>query len=185
MKAAMEPAAVPTTPVLRDATPEDMPAVQEIYAQYVLNGKASFEETPPGLDEMLRRRDAVVETGLPYLVAETDGVLHGYAYAAPYRTRSGYRYTLEDAIYVAPGALGAGVGTLLLGGLIERCEALGYRQMVSVIGDSDNAPSIGLHRKLGFEQTGVLKSIGFKFGQWVDSVVMQRSLGQGDADKPE
>jgi len=189
MNAAMESAAPPQAAVLRDAAPEDMEAVLDIYAHYVLSGKASFEETPPDLDGMRRRRDAVLEAGLPYLVVETPGaagaVVGGYAYAVPYRPRSAYRYTVEDTVYVARDALGAGLGALLLGGLIERCEALGYRQMVAAIGGSDNAPSIGLHKKFGFEQAGVLKSAGFKFGQWVDSVLMQRPLGEGDAEKPE
>ena len=172
--------------VVRPAGEADMPAVQAIYAHHVLTGLASFEEVPPGLAEMTARRQAVVGRGLPYLVAEdgAGGGILGYAYAAPFRDRPAYRYSLEDSVYVAPAAAGRGIGTALLTALVTRCGELGYRQMVAVIGDSANAASIRLHAKLGFEMAGRLASIGFKFGRWVDSVYMRRPLGPGDGTPP-
>jgi phosphinothricin acetyltransferase len=177
-------AAAPRAVVVRDARPDDLPSIRSIYAHHVLHGLASFEETPPDLDELRSRRAAVLAAGLPWLVAEADAVIAGYAYATPYRTRSGYRYTLEDSVYVAPGLQRGGVGTRLLNALIERCEAGPWRQMIAVIGDSDNAGSIALHQRMGFRVVGTLTSAGFKFGRWVDSVLMQRSLGAGDATLP-
>lgn len=169
---------------IRPAREANMAAVQAIYAHHVLTGLASFEEVPPDVAEMAARREKVIGRGLPYLVAEAaDGVL-GYAYAAPFRDRVAYRYSLEDSVYVAPAAVGRGVGSALLAELIVRCGDLGYRQMVAVIGDSANAPSIGLHAKMGFEMAGRLVSIGFKFGRWVDSVYMRRPLGPGDGTLP-
>jgi len=170
--------------LVRDAADGDMAAVQAIYAAHVSGGLASFEETPPDVAEMARRRAAVLELGLPYRVAEWDGAVKGFAYAGPYRNRPAYRYSLENSVYVAADALGRGLGRRLLGDLIERCTALGYRQMVAVIGDSANEASITLHARLGFETAGVQKSIGFKFGRWVDSVIMQRPLGEGDRTLP-
>lgn len=169
---------------VRDAHVEDLPHVQRIYAHHVLHGLASFEEQPPDLAEMTRRYEAVVTRGLPYLVAEGAGQVHGYAYAAPYRPRPAYRFTLEDSIYVDDAAVGRGVGRELLSVLLARCAGLGYRQMLAVIGDSGNAGSIGLHAALGFEQAGMLRSVGFKFGRWVDSVIMQKALGPGDSTLP-
>ncbi len=170
---------------IRPACEADMAAVQAIYAHHVLTGLASFEEVPPDVAEMAARRAKVTGRGLPYLVAEAaDGVL-GYAYAAPFRDRVAYRYSLEDSVYVAPAAAGRGVGSALLAELIIRCGDLGYRQMVAVIGDSANAASIGLHAKMGFEMAGRLVSIGFKFGRWVDSVYMRRPLGPGDGTPPD
>ncbi len=171
-------------PLVRDATPEDMAAVQAIYAHHVAHGLASFEETPPDEAEMARRRAAITDLGLPYLVAEVDGRVRGFAYAAPYRSRPAYRYSVEDSVYVAPGATRLGAGRVLLGDLIERCSALGYRQMIAVIGDSGNAPSIDLHAKMGFQPAGNIRSAGFKLGRWVDSVIMQRALGKGDDTRP-
>ena len=133
---------------------------------------------------MARRRAAVLESRLPYRVAEYEGAVKGFAYAGPYRYRPAYRYSLENSVYVASDALRLGLGRLLLEDLIERCTALGYRQMVAIIGDSQNQASINLHAQLGFETTGVLKSVGFKFGRWVDSVIMQRPLGDGDGTLP-
>lgn len=177
-----------STPALamtvRDAADADLAAVQAIYAHFVLHGLASFEEVPPSTAEIARRREAVRALGLPYLVAEAEGRVLGFAYAGPYRPRPAYRYTVEDSVYVAPDAGGRGAGRALLATLIRRCEAAGFRQMVAVIGDSGNAASIGLHRALGFETAGVLRSVGFKFGRWVDSVLMQRRLGPGDAGLP-
>lgn len=173
---------------IRPAHEADMAAVQAIYALHVLTGLASFEEVPPDLAEMSARRQKVTGRGLPYLVAEAadeaGGTVLGYAYAAPFRDRVAYRYSLEDSVYVAPAAVGRGVGTALLAELIVRCGDLGYRQMVAVIGDSANAPSIRLHAKMGFEMAGRLTSIGFKFGRWVDSVYMRRPLGPGDGAPP-
>ena len=169
---------------IRDATEADLPAVQSIYAHHVLHGLASFEETPPGVAEMAARRAAVLAQGLPYLAAETDGRVVGYAYAGAYRPRPAYRYAIEDSIYVADGMAGRGIGRALLAALIERCEAGPWRQMIAVIGDSGNAASIALHEALGFRQAGLFRSVGFKFGRWVDSVLMQRPLGPGDASLP-
>jgi len=169
---------------VRDATPEDLPAVQAIYAHHVMHGLASFEEAPPALDEMRRRFDDVVSRGLPYLVACDGREILGYGYCTLYRARSAYRFTLEDSVYVREGLRRKGVGRLVLAELVRRCEALGYRQMVAVIGDSANAGSIQLHAALGFVRSGTLRSTGFKFGRWVDSVLMQRPLGAGDGTRP-
>jgi L-amino acid N-acyltransferase YncA len=169
---------------VRPASPQDLPAVQSIYAYHVLHGLASFEEEPPPVEEMQRRFADVTGQGLPYLVAEEKGEILGYGYCSLYRTRSAYRYTLEDSIYVKEGRQGKGIGKMILTELIARCEALHYRQMIAVIGDSANAGSIKLHASLGFVRAGVLRSSGFKFGRWVDSVYMQRPLGQGDGTKP-
>ena len=169
---------------MRLATPDDLPAIHEIYGHHVLHGLASFEEEAPPLEELRRRFDDVRSRGLPWLAADFGGVLAGYGYCAPYRTRSAYRYSLEDSIYVRQGSEGRGVGSALLGALIERCESLGYRQLVAVIGDSANAGSIALHRRMGFTPAGNLTSVGFKFGRWVDSVFMQRALGGGDSTPP-
>ena len=143
------------------------------------------EEDPPSADEMDARRRAVQDKGLPYLVAEADGKVLGFAYAGPFRPRAAYRYTLEDSVYVDPAAHGQGVGRAVLSAVIAACEALGIRQLMAVIGDSGNAGSIGLHRSLGFEQTGVGRSVGFKHGRWVDIVHMQKALNGGDARAPD
>lgn len=169
--------------LVRDAQEEDMPAVQAIYAHHVTHGLASFEEVPPDTQEMRARRKAVLDQNLPYLVAESDGRVVGYCYAAAYRSRAAYRYTVEDSVYVADGEGGRGIGTALLRTLIARCEAGPWRQMVAVIGDSGNAGSIALHRACGFAPIGTLRAVGFKFERWVDSVLMQRALGAG-SDKP-
>lgn len=161
-----------------------MSAVTAIYAKHVLHGLASFEEVPPPLDEMKSRRAGVLKLHLPYLVAELDNHVAGYAYATFYRARPAYRYTVEDSVYVADGLHGRGIGTALLAELIARCEQGPWRQMLAVIGDSDNAPSIALHRRLGFTSCGTLAAVGFKHGRWVDSVFMQRALGPGDSQKP-
>ncbi len=171
--------------VLRDAVDGDLPAIQAIYAHHVMHGLGSFEEVPPSLEEMTRRFRELREKGLPYLVATRGPKLLGYAYAGVFRPRSAYRYACEDSIYVAQDAVGQGVGKLMLAELIRRCTALGFRQMVAVIGDSANHGSIGVHRALGFAHAGNLESVGFKFGRWVDSVFMQLPLGSGDASLPE
>jgi phosphinothricin acetyltransferase len=170
--------------LVRDASDADMVAVTQIYATHVLHGLASFEEIPPSLDEMKSRRASVLQLGLPYLVAELDGRVVGYSYATFYRTRPAYRYTVEDSVYVEAGLNGRGIGTKLLAELIARCERGPWRQMLAVIGDSGNAGSIALHRRLGFTPAGSLTSVGFKFGRWVDSVFMQRALGGGDSTLP-
>jgi L-amino acid N-acyltransferase YncA len=167
-----------------EAALSHVPALQAIYAHWVTTGLASFEEIPPDIAEMDRRRCDVQAKGLPYLAAVDGSSVLGFAYVGPYRTRPAYRFTVEDSVYVAPGANGRGVGRALLGRLIALAEARNLRQMVAIIGDSANHASIGLHEALGFERTGVLRSVGFKHGRWVDSVVMQRALGAGDGALP-
>ena len=169
---------------MRPAAPRDLPAIQSIYAHHVLTGLASFEEEPPPVEEIERRFRDVTARGLPYLVAEIGSAVAGYGYCAPYRARSAYRYALEDSIYIRHDMTGRGIGGRLLEELIRRCEGLGYRQIIAVIGDSANQPSIGVHAACGFVRVGTLRSVGFKFGRWVDSVFMQRPLGPGDATKP-
>lgn len=171
--------------VVRPSRAEDIDAIQAIYAHHVLHGLASFEEVPPNAADLAARRDAILVGGLPYLVAEVDGQVVGYAYAGLFRTRSAYRYTLEDSVYVAPGREGQGVGRALLTRLLAECEPLGCRRMIAVIGDSGNAGSIGLHAALGFQHAGVLPATGFKHGRWVDTVMMQRPMGAGDETLPE
>lgn len=170
---------------MRPATPDDLPAVQAIYAHHVRHGLASFEEEAPGTEEIRRRYAEVTGKGLPWLVADFGGMVAGYGYCAPYRARSAYRYALEDSVYVRQDYHGRGVGAALLAALVERCAALGYRQLIAVIGDSAHAASINLHAAAGFVRVGTLRSVGFKFGRWVDSVLMQRPLGAGDGAPPE
>jgi len=170
--------------IVRDATEADMAAVQAIYAHNVLHGRASFEETPPTLCEMLDRRRTVLGMGIPYLVADVAGEIAGYSYATSYRPRPAYRFTIEDSVYVADSHHGRGIGAALLGKLVERCSAGPWRQMLAIIGDSGNGPSIAVHRRLGFEHVGTLRSVGFKLGAWTDTVLMQRALGAGDSAPP-
>ena len=169
---------------VRPATLDDIPAIQAIYAHHVLHGLGSFEEQAPSVGEMRRRHDDITSGGFPYVVAEIGGTVAGYGYCTLYRTRSAYRHALEDSVYVRQDSVGRGVGRAILAELIRRCEALGYRQIVAVIGDSANAASIGLHASQGFLKVGTLRSVGFKLGRWVDSVFMQRPLGAGDAIPP-
>jgi len=169
---------------IRESTAGDVPVLQRIYAHHVLQGLASFEEEPPPEDELARRRADVLARGLPHLVAEIRGRVVGYSYASPYRARSAYRYTLENSVYVDADMTGCGIGPRLLDTLIARCEAGPWRQMIAVIGDSANLPSIRLHERAGFQRVGLLRSVGFKFGRWVDSVLMQRDLGPGDGAPP-
>lgn len=169
---------------MRPATPEDVPAIHAIYSYHVLHGLASFEEEPPPLEEMRRRFDDVRRRGLPYLAADFGGVLAGYGYCAPYRSRSAYRYSLEDSVYVRHGSEGRGVGSALLRALIERSEALGFRNIIAVIGDSANAASIAVHRALGFEPVGTIGAAGWKLGRWLDVVLMQKQLGFGATTVP-
>jgi L-amino acid N-acyltransferase YncA len=176
---------MPASPLLiRPSTADDVPAIAAAYAWNVRHGTGTFELEAPSEAEMARRREDVLGKGLPWLVAERDGRVLGYAYANQFRPRPAYRFCLEDSIYLAPQAHGQGVGKLLLAELIARCEAHGARQMLAVIGDSANAGSIGVHRACGFEPAGVLKSAGWKFGRWLDVVLMQRTLGQGDSVAP-
>ncbi|MGH8674066.1 MAG: GNAT family N-acetyltransferase [Burkholderiales bacterium] len=170
--------------ILRPATAADCAAIQSIYAHHVLHGLASFEEEPPSLQEMRSRFDEVVARGLPYLAMEAAGEVLGYGYCTLYRTRSAYRYALEDSVYVRREQHRKGIGKAILEELIVRCEQLGYRQLIAVIGDSAQAASIGLHASLGFLRAGTLRSVGFKFGRWVDTVIMQRPLGTGDGTRP-
>ncbi|MBB5045542.1 phosphinothricin acetyltransferase [Rhodopseudomonas rhenobacensis] len=169
---------------IRPTAVADLPAITAIYAEEVRCGTATFELTPPDLAEMTRRFEALTGNGFPYLVARRDGELLGYAYAGPYRPRPAYRFTVENSIYLAPAAQRQGVGSRLLGRLIAESEARGYRQMIAVIGGSDNLGSIALHGRAGFQMIGVHPSVGFKFGRWLDSVLMQRALGEGDATTP-
>lgn len=161
---------------LRSATDADVAAITEIYAHYVRTALATFEIDPPNAEEMARRRAEVVTRGLPYLVAERDGVVVGYAYVSPYHSRKAYRFSVEDSIYVHPEHARRGIGRVLLADLIDRSEQCGARQMVAIIGDSGNTASIGLHEEFGFRHVGVLRSVGFKFERWVDTVLMQREL---------
>ncbi len=166
---------------IRPSTAADVADACEIYAWNVRNGTGTFEIEPPDAAEIARRRDDVIGKGLPWLVAEREGLLLGYAYANHFRPRPAYRYCLEDSIYLAPQAQGQGVGRILLAELLAQCEAAGARQMLAVIGDSENRSSIGVHRALGFESAGILRSAGWKFGRWLDVVLMQKALGAGDA----
>lgn len=178
------PTARQAAPVVRDAVPADLPAVQAIYGHHVLTGLGSFEETPPVLGELEKRYRAVVDLGLPYLVAELDGKVVGFAYAGAFRPRPAYRNTVENSVYVAPGLEGRGVGRALLGMLVDRCTAAGRRQMIAVIGGGyDNAGSARLHAALGFKECALLRAVGWKFGRWLDVLMMQRPLGAG-ADNP-
>ena len=169
---------------LRPAQTADLEAIQAIYAHHVTHGLGTFEEVPPSVAAMAERLEAVRSKGLPWLVAEEGEVL-GYAYAGPFRTRAAYRYTVEDSVYVAEAARGAGIGKALLAAVIAECEGLGLRQMVGVIGDSGNAASIALHRALGFEFLAALPGLGWKFERWVDVVWMQRPLGPGASSGPD
>lgn len=170
-----------STIIVRPSTEADLAAITDLYAHHVRHSLATFELEPPDQAEMARRRQALVDRGLPWLVAENKSVLVGYAYAGPYRARAAYDWTLEDSIYIRHDCIGRGVGRALLEPLIETCTRSGYRQMIAVIGDSANAGSIALHRACGFHPVGVFASTGWKFGRWVDSVLMQRPLGCGDA----
>ncbi len=169
---------------IRACEEADVAVIAEIYRHHVLTSAATFEVDPPDAAEMARRRRAVVDGGYPYFVAEEAGRIVGYAYASAYRARPAYRHTVENSVYTRPGCERRGIGRLLLEALIEACEASGFRQVVAVIGDSANEASIGLHAHLGFRMAGTLQAAGFKFGRWVDIVLMQRALGPGDGAPP-
>lgn len=169
---------------LRPAIPSDIPDIQAIYAHHVLHGAGTFEEVPPSVEEMQARYDAIVARGWSYLVGtDATGVL-GYAYYAQLRDRSAYRFTAETSIYVREDVRGQGVGKTLVQRLLADAEAAGFRQMIAVIGDSENVGSIGVHASLGFQKCGLLRASGLKFGRWLDTVYMQRELGRGDTDVP-
>jgi L-amino acid N-acyltransferase YncA len=170
---------------IRPATQADIAAITVIYAHAVRHGTASFELDPPDETEMAARMATLLKGGFPYLAAEAGGVLVGYAYAGPFRLRPAYRFTLEDSIYVSPDHQRHGIGRELLPRLIAASEAAGFRQMIAVIGDSANAASIELHRAAGFDMVGTFEASGYKFGRWVDTVLMQRPLGDGAASPPD
>ena len=169
---------------IRPAATSDLPAITAIYREAVLHGTATFELEPPDVAEMSRRYDSLTRGGFPYLVAVMDDVVAGYAYAGPHRPRPAYRFTVENSVYLDAAAQGRRVGTRLMQELIAACETRGYRQMVAVIGDSANAASIGLHARTGFEMIGTHRNVGFKFGRWLDTVHMQRALGEGGTTVP-
>jgi L-amino acid N-acyltransferase YncA len=170
--------------MIRPSREGDVAQIAAIYGYHVLHGLASFEEVPPDIDELASRRRDILARGLPYLVAEQSGRLLGYCYAGPYRTRSAYRFAVEDSIYIDKAEVGRGLGRALLATVLDRCAELGYRQMIAVIGGSDTWPSIRLHAALGFTRVGLLPAVGFKFGSWVDIVLMQRALGPGETVPP-
>ncbi|MGB8399496.1 N-acetyltransferase family protein [Bradyrhizobium sp.] len=169
---------------IRPALEADLPLVTEIYAHAVRFGTATFELIPPDLAEMTRRYQALMDGGFPYFVSVLDGGVVGYAYAGPYRPRPAYRFTVENSVYLAPSIHRRGIGLQLMQRLIAACEARGYRQMIAVIGDSANAGSIGVHIRTGFEMIGTHPNVGFKFGRWLDTVMMQRALGEGASSLP-
>jgi phosphinothricin acetyltransferase len=170
---------------IRPAELADLQAITRIYAHAVLHGTASFEFEPPDEAQMTRRYQTLLAGGYPYLVAENEGAIAGYAFAGPYRPRPAYHWSVEDSVYVAPQAQRRGVGCMLLAQLIVAAEARGFRQMIAVIGDSAQTPSIALHEAAGFRSVGILQAVGFKFGRWLDSVLMQRALGHGTATPPQ
>jgi phosphinothricin acetyltransferase len=169
---------------LRPATFADIRAITAIYAEAVLKGTATFEIEAPNEAEMERRMKALFAGGFPYFVAERAGVVLGYGYAGYYRERIAYGNTVEDSIYLAPEARGRGIGAALLAALVEECERLEFRQVVAVIGDSGNEPSIRVHRSAGFDHIGTLRDVGFKHGRWLDTVLMQKTLGKGGSAPP-
>ena len=169
---------------IRPATAADLPAITAIYAEAVQFGTATFELIPPDLAEMTRRFEGMVSGGYPYLAAVLEGRVVGYAYAGPYRPRPAYRFTVENSVYLDPAAQGRRIGTRLMQDLIAASEQRGYRQMIAVIGDSANAASIGVHARAGFEMIGTHPNVGFKFGRWLDTVMMQRALGEGGSTVP-
>jgi L-amino acid N-acyltransferase YncA len=171
--------------IIRPVMPNDIGAITRIYADAVLHGTASFEIEPPDQAEMLRRQTALLTNNYPYFAAEFGGVVAGYAYAGPYRARPAYKWSVEDSVYVAPDMHRKGIGGLLLRALIAASAPRGYRQMIAVIGDSAQIASIAVHERAGFSHVGTLRSVGFKHGRWLDTVLMQRALGDGDASAPQ
>ena len=175
----------PPTLLIRPSSPADLPAITAIYAHHVTHGKGSFELDAPDLDEMTRRRTDVLTKGLPHLVASRGAEVLGFTYAGAFRPRPAFRFLAEDSVYIHADHVGLGIGRALLAELLRHCEALGIRQMLAVIGDSANAGSIGVHRSVGFEQVGVLKSCGWKFERWLDVVLMEKTLGAGSSRSPQ
>jgi L-amino acid N-acyltransferase YncA len=173
-----------SSPEIRPAAAADLSAITEIYEHAVRYGTATFELIPPDLTEMTRRFDVLMDGGFPYLVATVEGCVVGYAYAGAYRPRPAYRFTVENSVYLKPAIHRRGIGLQLLEALIAECEARGYRQMIAVIGDSANAGSIGVHTRTGFKMIGTHPNVGFKFGRWLDTVMMQRALGDGGTTLP-
>jgi L-amino acid N-acyltransferase YncA len=171
-------------PLIRPSRDQDIPAITAIYAHHVLNSTGTFETEAPSAADMTARRADVLAKGLPYLVAEQDGKVAGFAYGNWFKPRPAYRYSVEDSIYLAPDAQGKGLGRALLTSLLEHCEAAGIRKVMAIIGDSANAGSVGVHRALGFEEVGKINSCGWKFGAWRDIVIMQKTLGAGDSAPP-
>lgn len=172
-------------PLIRPATADDLPAIAAIYAHHVRSGTGTFETTPPTIDEMAARHADVRGKGLPWLVAEQDGQVRGYAYCQWFKPRPAYRFSAEDSIYLHPDAAGRGLGRQLLSALVEHAEASGVRKLIAVIGDSANAASIGVHRALGFTSVGTIAACGWKFGRWLDIVLMEKALGAGSSTPPE
>jgi L-amino acid N-acyltransferase YncA len=170
--------------LIRNAALTDIPAITRIYAHSVNHGTASFELEAPDEAEMAQRMKSLLDGGFPYLIAEIESVIAGYAYAGPYRPRRAYRFSVEDSIYIDPAAQRRGLGRALLERLMEECERRGFRQMIAVIGDSAQTPSIELHRALGFRLIGNVENVGYKFDRWLDTVLMQRALGPGATTKP-
>ena len=168
-------------PMIRPSRDEDIASITAIYAHHVLNGTGTFEIDPPSVADMTGRRADVLSKGLPYIVAEDAGQVIGYAYCTWFKPRPAYRFSAEDSIYLAPGVHGKGIGRALLAELAAQAERVGIRKLIAVIGDSSNAGSIGVHRSLGFEHVGILKSCGWKFDQWLDVVLMEKALGPGDS----
>lgn len=162
--------------VIRPATPDDLPAIEKIYAHHVLTGTATFELEPPSLAELRRRYAAVLDRGLPYLAAEVDGQVAGYAYCGPYRERPAYRHSVEDSIYLDPSYVGQGLGKQLLRALVDECRRADVRQIIGIVAEPGGTASLALHKSCGFVEVGRLKQVGFKFGQWLDTVFTQRSL---------
>jgi phosphinothricin acetyltransferase len=173
-----------SNPAIRSAVLADIPTITSIYDREVRTGTATFELTAPDTAEMTRRFNALQEGGFPYLVAAIEGDVVGYAYAGPYRPRPAYRFTVENSVYLAPSSHRRGIGTALLTELITQSETRGYRQMIAVIGDSANAASVALHARAGFQMIGTHPNVGFKFGRWLDTVMMQRALGAGATSVP-
>lgn len=172
-------------PALRPSRDQDIPQITAIYGHHVLHSTGTFETAPPTEADMASRRADVLAKGLPYLVAEDGGQLLGFAYCQWFKPRPAYRFSAEDSIYLHPGARGRGIGKLLLAELAGRAEAVGIRKLIAVIGDSGNAGSIGVHRACGFSHVGVFQSCGWKFGRWLDIVLMEKALGAGDATPPQ
>lgn len=171
-------------PLIRSRTDADMPSITAIYAHHVLHGTSSWELTPPDVAEMTKRAQTLHQAGYPYLVAEVEGRIVGYTYAGAYRPRPAYRFTVEHSIYIDDAQRRGGVGRALMEAIINTCTELGFRQMIAIIGDSQNLQSITFHEKMGFRHAGRVESIGFKFGRWMDQILMQRALGEGAATNP-